>query len=343
MRNIVILLLFVAVPHILAVCPGASKDTECFNDQTSCAEDSVLCEEDETITACFSCPVCHQYLEAYGNCTEFPNLQCVPGYECNKTDECTPIPGTCPEEMEKSCVSLRPECIGEQYAPRWCKGQKPTGRCFCVSKTGTRIFGENQWQKAENMTCACSRRVEALKEEQNRKDVTLHCTQEGNYEELQCDDGLCWCSDEKTGLPTSRILPESMMKMLYCYNETTVGSQYLRKCESKEIARARIEMEMEYHGTLNPYFTFLKCDNDGTYSPVQLNGNQLQCVGKDNAALGSYAAMMSDITTMNCRCARDKQTYSNIDLICQSNGNYQATQYTNDGAEYTVDEDGFNC
>jgi hypothetical protein len=53
-------------------------------------------------------------------------------------------------------------------------------------------------------------------QEQGRKDVTLHCNEQGNYEELQCDDGVCWCAEEKTGRPISRILPENMMTMLAC-------------------------------------------------------------------------------------------------------------------------------
>ena len=30
-----------------------------------------------------------------------------------------------------------------------------------------------------------------------RDDVTLHCTELGNYEKLQCDNGLCWCVEER--------------------------------------------------------------------------------------------------------------------------------------------------
>ena len=32
-----------------------------------------------------------------------------------------------------------------------------------------------------------------------RDDVTLHCTELGNYEKLQCDNGLCWCVEERYG------------------------------------------------------------------------------------------------------------------------------------------------
>jgi len=67
----------------------------------------------------------------------------------------------------------------------------------------------------ETCVAACSRRVQEL-QDQGRKDVTLHCTEQGNYEELQCDDGVCWCAEEKTGTAISRILPENMMQMLPC-------------------------------------------------------------------------------------------------------------------------------
>jgi len=52
--------------------------------------------------------------------------------------------------------------------------------------------------------------------DQGQLDVTLHCNEQGNYEELQCNNGVCWCAEEKTGTPTSRILPENMMTLLPC-------------------------------------------------------------------------------------------------------------------------------
>lgn len=61
---------------------------------------------------------------------------------------------------------------------------------------------------------ACSRRRDELKG--MRDDVSLHCLENGNYEELQCDNGLCWCVEPKTGKPTQRIYPESVMIYLPC-------------------------------------------------------------------------------------------------------------------------------
>ena len=39
--------------------------------------------------------------------------------------------------------------------------------------------------------------TEPAMEVEAREDVTLHCTELGNYEKLQCDKGLCWCVEEK--------------------------------------------------------------------------------------------------------------------------------------------------
>lgn len=62
---------------------------------------------------------------------------------------------------------------------------------------------------------ACSRRRAEI-EASGRKFVTLHCTGNGDYEPLQCDDGLCWCANVKTGQPTVTPVPQEDMKRLPC-------------------------------------------------------------------------------------------------------------------------------
>lgn len=64
---------------------------------------------------------------------------------------------------------------------------------------------------------ACSRHRYNL-EKSGRIDVTLHCSSNGNYENLQCDSGVCWCANEKTGkvVAGTRVVPESMWKLLPC-------------------------------------------------------------------------------------------------------------------------------
>ncbi|KAJ4439845.1 hypothetical protein ANN_07973 [Periplaneta americana] len=197
----------------------------------------------------------------------------MPGYSCKED----------PKDKKYKCKlddgkalsgydSWTPRCIGTDYAPIQCKGDKPTGKCFCVDVNGKRIFGEALWSEASNMTCACSRRVEELRAN-GRLDVTLHCDTQGNFEELQCDNGVCWCAEERTGVPKSRVLPEGMMKTLPCYNATLVGSKYLRQCESQQVAQARVIREMAAHKANNPNFPYTNCDLDGSYGAVQQDTN----------------------------------------------------------------------
>lgn len=69
---------------------------------------------------------------------------------------------------------------------------------------------------------ACSRRRSEL-EAAGRRDVTLHCELNGDYEPLQCDDGLCWCAEPKTGQPTVIPVSEEDMKLLPCCKCTHIG------------------------------------------------------------------------------------------------------------------------
>lgn len=63
----------------------------------------------------------------------------------------------------------------------------------------------------------CSRR-RAAAEANGRIDSTLHCLPNGNFEELQCDSGICWCADERTGrvMNGSRAVPEHLWTTLPC-------------------------------------------------------------------------------------------------------------------------------
>lgn len=115
-------------------------------------------------------------------------------------------------------VQWKPECDSEgNFQAKQCKGDRLLGRCFCYSAIGQRIFGWQWHGKADNMTCACSRRRSDL-EAAGRQDVTLHCAADGSFEPLQCDGGVCWCADPETGNPWPRVpavLP-SMWKKLPC-------------------------------------------------------------------------------------------------------------------------------
>ncbi|RVE54094.1 hypothetical protein evm_001217 [Chilo suppressalis] len=230
------------------------------------------------------------------------------------------------------------------YGPVQCKGDTFTGRCFCSNENGTRIFGQMWRADASQMTCACSRRRAEL-EATEKRSVTLHCTRTGDYEPLQCDNGMCWCAEPRTGQPTAGPVPEADMRQLPCYRSSLVGTQYLRQCESVVHAIATIQREQMEHGTsfLGNPVTF--CDYDGSYGPFQIRNGIAYCTGRDGEILGSWQTVSSEMTGMNCNCARDTMLYfpergMTVTENCQPNGNYVPNQNVGN-VFYCVDSDGY--
>lgn len=81
-------------------------------------------------------------------------------------------------------------------------------------------MSQSQYSKLHNWfinLSACSRRRSRL-EQSGRLDVTLHCQRNGNYEELQCDLGVCWCAEPKTGALKigTAVVHESLWNLLPC-------------------------------------------------------------------------------------------------------------------------------
>ncbi|XP_013190658.1 uncharacterized protein LOC106135032 [Amyelois transitella] len=261
---------------------------------------------------------------------------CCPGCQFN--------PGVIPPPAVDGCQAPS-NCLPDgQYAPVQCKGDYFTGRCFCSDANGTRIFGQMWRNEAQDMTCACSRRRAELEAAGNRG-VTLHCTRSGNYEPLQCDYGMCWCAQPRTGQPTTIPVPESEIQHLTCYNPAILGEQYLRRCESIIHALATINKEHSDHGTNFLGLPTTYCDYDGSYGPYQIRNGIAYCTGRDGEILGSWQAMSTEMSGMRCNCARDSAVYfpeagRTLTEVCQANGNYQPHQNVGD-VYYCVDADGY--
>ena len=78
-----------------------------------------------------------------------------------------------------------------------------------VYHKGDLLYGKEQVTMEDSeMTCTCSLKRWELEQEklmtsepvvEARADVSLHCTEEGSFETLQCDKGRCWCVEQKTG------------------------------------------------------------------------------------------------------------------------------------------------
>ncbi|XP_032520796.2 thyroglobulin-like [Danaus plexippus] len=231
-----------------------------------------------------------------------------------------------------------------QYAPVQCKGDTFTGRCFCSDEKGNRIFGQMWRSEAQDMKCACSRRRHEI-ENSEKRISTLHCSPSGDYERLQCDNGICWCADPSTGQPTAPPLPQEDMKILPCHSAGLIGENYLRRCESIVNALAGIAKDQAEHGTnfLGNPTTF--CDYDGSYGPYQIQNGIAYCTGRDGKILGSWQVVSSSMAGMNCNCARDTMIYlpekgMTVSEVCLPNGNYRAYQNAGD-VPYCVDSDGY--
>ena len=109
---------------------------------------------------------------------------------------------------------------------------------------------------------------------ETRKDVSLHCDEKGNFETVQCDNGLCWCmeggSSSKGRLKaTSKVLHENLMEQLPCYLKNHKGKAYLRRCESRTVSKARVKAKMARHNLdwRERKDEQVFCDYDGSFAP----------------------------------------------------------------------------
>ncbi|XP_075978871.1 uncharacterized protein LOC142978345 [Anticarsia gemmatalis] len=290
------------------------------------------CVHDRTIDDCWGAETLEPGLTVFGCC---PGCQAPSGVTST-------TPGFIPED--EGCQPPS-NCLPDgTFAPVQCKGDLFTGRCFCTNANGVRIFGQMWRSEADDMTCACSRRRAEL-EVLGSRVITLHCTASGDYEPLQCDDGMCWCAQPSTGQPTVTPVPEADMTRLPCYSAAVIGTQYLRQCESLVLAIAMIKQEQSEHGTNFLGSPSAFCDYDGSYGPYQIQNGIAYCTGRDGKILGAWQVISSEMTGMTCNCARDTMIYFPehgmvVTETCLANGNYRPTQNVGD-VHYCVDSDGY--
>ncbi|CAO1388383.1 unnamed protein product [Diamesa hyperborea] len=275
-----------------------------------------------------------------------PKKLCAPGLKCDDDFYCIFDRASCLHTVHfEDVVDWRPNCEKDgSYSAKQCRGDKITGRCFCYAETGAKIYGWDWWNESEKMTCACSRQ-RAKAESEGRLDVTLHCTSNGNYEQLQCDLGICWCAEETTGniIRNSIAVPDSLWTYLPCYDSIIHGDQYLRRCESAAHAQRIIQKTLLNHGAINAVPNQIKCNYDGTYGELVIENPFAFCQMPDGTKL-KYTAMSKLATEMNCNCARDELIFMKAGIYfnsrCKENGNYESIQDHN-GKIFCVDRDGY--
>ncbi|XP_068893390.1 thyroglobulin-like [Tenebrio molitor] len=253
-------------------------------------------------------------------------------------------------------MQVRPNCDDDGfYKPYKCL---PGQTCFCVDNEGERIFGEIPYTSIAELTmkCECSR-----KQKQAEKFIgrTLHpneyfrCTENGDYDVIQCIDDKCMCTDPLDGIPTypttaSINMEDISNKTLDCFIEGVheTGKFYYACAESYlEI----LDEDNKYKANgFDAVFgsKFPNCTIDGKYAPIQLNveKEEVFCADPDGLQIEEYGMHLSENTgSMNCNCARSKRFLpkdSTEDLVCCPNGNYRKYQCRR-GVCYCVDTDGY--
>ncbi|CAB3388066.1 Hypothetical predicted protein [Cloeon dipterum] len=317
--------------------PSCSGFVGCLG-EPECGPYPNLLRPNRTVNNC--CPSCVDHVVLGNDCDP---EECLPGLDCKNGKCALPATGTC-QSYEHRDLLWKPKCeLDGKFSAVQCKGERLSGRCYCYSEDGRRIFGQQWWSKAENMTCGCSRKIEALKQ-QGRVDVTIHCTEDGNFDTLQCDSGVCWCADNITGQTLGEVVPEPMMQMLPCYNATAVGDSYLRRCDSAEYALKVIRDEMRTHGTVGDAFVSKNCGYDGSYGEYQFESGNRYCTWRDNSRIGSFMVGQLPPGGMNCYCARDSRYFQEsgylFTMLCSGDGSYIPMQSLEDKT-VCVDKDGF--
>ncbi|KAG4072873.1 hypothetical protein HA402_002616 [Bradysia odoriphaga] len=309
--------------------------------QSACAANGQFLEIDTAISCC---PRCRRGVDlGVKDCNE--TTSCSPGLQClNGT--CVLDKSTCSYTYHLQHLQQLPQCENDgTFTAKQCRGDKVLGRCFCYSDDGKRIFGWDWHSNSDSMTCACSRHRYQLESE--GKISTLHCTSNGNYEPLQCDSGICWCAEEKTGriVDGTRAVPQALWTRLPCYNSTELGTEYLRQCESIAYAQNVLREKLSKHGTVSVSIVKTQCDFDGSYGTYSISNNIASCMWRDGTRIGAYATNANQVSKMNCNCARDHLHFEamsmQMPLVCDGYGNYESIQTLN-GDLFCVDRDGFS-
>lgn len=237
---IILCILLIVSVTIQAQCPTSCENILCFSDitQENCPPGEFL---SPTGGVCGCCPACRGGVGLGGMCSPVvASLMCAPGLECQRTSgTCTLDKSQCTYtyHLDKS-IEFVPECDRHgNFKAVQCEGEGETERCYCFDEDGQRIFGAQFRSHAANMTCTCSRLIDRFEKEGISH--TVHCSDDGNFERLQCDSGICWCANAKTGhieLNTIAV-PEFLWDLLPCckfidfneYYKINVFKKYILK------------------------------------------------------------------------------------------------------------------
>ncbi|KAJ8925937.1 hypothetical protein NQ315_009789 [Exocentrus adspersus] len=366
MKMIFLYLLFSAI----VLCVSAEESILCtasFCDEIECDDLPPKCQIQNSThngiflpspQICNCCQYCLENLDAGDRCsTGNPSDPshtsiCGPGLSCQPEEEGS-SDGFC-KRMNTACHLLQDDydtrrldgTLGSLETRQTCEDDGtfssykciPGQTCYCVSKTGTRIFGESDFTGLPSfkMQCGCSRAytqaVEIMGKQLGPSEF-FRCSSSGDYDVIQCIGEHCMCVDAEDGAPT--YPDQSLVNITLISNETLKcfsGEEgvFYKKCEEEYVAvlnEVRMYKQQGYDMVFS--YTFPKCDIDGTYQPVQENSTHKMCFDKEGTVLVAVDkvenATLAD--AMDCKCLRAVLLMTSPETpTCAENGNYSPIQ-----------------
>lgn len=200
-----------------------------------------------------------------------------------------------------------PECDENGY---YNLRQKKKKKSICVDINGGKLFGQDDTDSSQNMTCRCAQHISHLQKENSfMTKPQEHCTASGDFDTLQCIGNLCYCANSITGNIEGRLVLIDHIDKLHCYDEENSVTSYLKPCE-EELIRA---LSLRYHFYLKGMDVIglekVKCNPDGTFSPLQCDTNRCSCTDENGKQIRSFYAEnpKSTLKMITCNCARDNE------------------------------------
>lgn len=344
-------------------------DMNCEHIRRNVTCQQVECHDGKLVeggSLCGACPICVTYLDENKPCGldpappgGVPKSTCRPGLECRgwskKICQKKDLHGCLQDkEHRRELIETQelfegawiPNCKGEEYEAKQCKGQK----CFCYGKNGERLFGQAERHLAENMTCSCSVALFHVQSTTGTAWMTEpheHCTLDGNYEELQCAGKVCFCANPVTGMHKGLVTHIDYLMLLPCYDASQRRKFYLTECESIVQRSRLLAHQFSQKGIKITGLDEVTCDFDGSFGRTQCLPDSCICTDRNGNKYKSYGIAryhLKDVSSMLCNCARDEYDrdvngaqFSKFQ--CTSEGNY-AFHQTIDKEDMCVDEDG---
>ncbi|XP_022806051.1 uncharacterized protein LOC111343164 [Stylophora pistillata] len=172
-----------------------------------------------------------------------------------------------------------PHCKNDgEFKPVQCA---PTGdECWCVDRNGrpiprTMSTGQLSCADPANLTdCQLDRLHAAGRPGQFQPE----CTNDGQYKPVQCENGICWCVDrfgnEIYGTKTYGA-PQSK-----CPDRSTPGVK--TTCQKERQIRqlqpvVSMKMPLQFLRPSGPWWSMVRCDDNGGYRPVQCHRGTPVC------------------------------------------------------------------